>query len=165
MIKQIQVSQVTISTTRPFDDVIHAFESQVGSLEETDWQQVVSDSSDKGAFEQRINESLGSSGFTRFLTVDHGKWMALQGHPSKFVMYTIGNPFIAITMLRHDVEAGLDVPVRIAIYEHHSGDTRFTYNIPSSLLSGINNPSLHEAALKLDSKLMALAESVTGSIA
>jgi uncharacterized protein (DUF302 family) len=31
-------------------------------------------------------------------------------------MYTIGNALIAITMLRHDIRVGLNVPVRVTIY-------------------------------------------------
>jgi len=35
----------------------------------------------------------------RFLTVDHGAWMARVGLKAKARMYTIGNPLIARTML------------------------------------------------------------------
>ena len=62
-------------------------------------------------------DNAGPSGFTRFLTLDHGEWLTQRGPPAKFLLYTIGNPLIAITMLEHDVEAGLDVPVRLAIYD------------------------------------------------
>jgi hypothetical protein len=43
-------------------------------------------------------------------TVDHGQWASLEGHPHKLKMYIIGNPLVAVTMVRHDIEAGLDVP-------------------------------------------------------
>jgi uncharacterized protein (DUF302 family) len=43
-------------------------------------------------------------------------------------MYTIGNALIAITMLRHDIRVGLNVPVRVTIYrDHASGTPRFGY--------------------------------------
>jgi uncharacterized protein (DUF302 family) len=46
-------------------------------------------------------------------------------------MYTIGNPLIAITMLQHDIAAGLNVPVRVMIYRNESsGTTRFVYDEP-----------------------------------
>ena len=77
-------------------------------------------------------------------------------------MYTIGNPLIAITMMRHDIEAGLDVPVRVAIYEHSDGKARFVFNKPSSLMSGLRNAAVQDAAYKLDAKLMALGETATG---
>lgn len=102
------------------------------------------------------------SGFTRFLTLDHGEWLTQRGRPTKFLLYTIGNPLIAITMLEHDVEAGLDVPVRLAIYETADGRTRLVFNKPSTLMSGIGNAAVEAAAQKLDAKMMALGEAVTG---
>jgi uncharacterized protein (DUF302 family) len=163
MIKQITVDHVTITTSRPFDQVISAFESQVGSAEKNGLSSIAESSTDKADFEKRVIATLGPSDFTRFITFDHGQWAALEGHPHKLRMYVIGNPLIAITMIRHDIEVGLDVPVRVAIYETTDGKTRFVYNKPSTLMSGLKNAEVHEAALKLDAKLLALAESSTGA--
>jgi uncharacterized protein (DUF302 family) len=162
MIEHITVDHVTFVSDRSFKDVVHAFEEQVGTLEEIGWPAIPAASRDQGDFERRVREVLGPSGFTRFLTIDHGEWVSKQGRPSRFLMYTIGNPLIAITMMRHDIEAGLDVPVRLAIYEHFDGKTRFVFNKPSSLMSGLRNVAVQDAARKLDAKLMALGEAVTG---
>jgi Domain of unknown function DUF302 len=43
----------------------------------------------------------------RFLTVDHGAWLARIGLNAKARMYTIGNPLIARTILEHDIVTGL----------------------------------------------------------
>ncbi|CAB3751663.1 DUF302 domain-containing protein [Paraburkholderia solisilvae] len=163
MIEQITVDHVTISTKRSFDEVVNAFESLVGSAEIDGLSSMAERATDKADFEKRVTATLGSSGLTRFITFDHGQWAALEGHPHKMRMYVIGNPLIAITMIRHDIGAGLDVPVRVAIYETTNGETRFMYNKPSTLMSGLKNAALHEAALKLDAKLLALAESSTGA--
>jgi uncharacterized protein (DUF302 family) len=163
MIQQITVEHATFVTDRPFDDVIRAFEQQVGSLEHLGWPSITAASSDQADFERRVGETLGPSGFTRFLTLDHGEWVTLQGRPTRFIQYTIGNPMIAITMIEHAIEAGLDVPVRLAIYEHADGRTRLVFNKPSTLMSGLGGEALHAAALKLDAKMMALGEAVTGS--
>ena len=100
----------------------------------------------------------------RFLTVDHGAWLARIGFNPKARMYTIGNPLIARTMLEHDIAAGLNVPVRLMIYEDAlSRTTRLTYDLPSSLMSGLQNEKVTAAAKKLDAKLIALAVHATGS--
>jgi len=52
---------------------------------------------------------------------------------------------IAITMIEHDIEAGLDVPVRLAIYEQPDGKTRLVFNTPSSLMSGLHNAAVRSA--------------------
>jgi uncharacterized protein (DUF302 family) len=163
MIQQITVEHLTYVSDRSFDDVLKRFHEQVGSLEETGWDAIPAASSDTGDFERRVREKLGPSGFTRFLTIDHGKWLTLQGRPTRFFQYTIGNPMIAITMMQHHVEAGLDVPVRICIYEDPDGKTRLVYNTPSSLMSGLENKEVTAAALKLDAKMAVMAETVTGA--
>jgi uncharacterized protein (DUF302 family) len=100
----------------------------------------------------------------RFLTADHGAWLARIGLNAKAVMYTIGNPLIARTMLEHDIAAGLNVPVRLMIYEDAvNRTTRLTYDLPSSLMSGLQNDKVTAAAKRLDAKLIALAIHATGS--
>lgn len=163
MITQITVEHLTYVSDLPFDTVLNNFREQVGSLEEIGWDAIPEASSDQEDFERRVREHLGPSGFTRFLTIDHGKWVTEQGFPARFIQYTLGNPLIAITMMQHHVEAGLDVPVRIAIYEHPDGKTRLVYNTPSSLMSSLGNDDVTSAASKLDAKMAALAEAVTGS--
>ena len=69
---------------------------------------------------------------------------------------TIGNPLIARTMVEHDIAAGLNVPVRLMIYEDAaSRTTRLAYDLPSSLMSGLQNEKVAAAAKKLDAKLIA----------
>jgi hypothetical protein len=57
----------------------------------------------------------------------------------------------------------LDVKVRLAIYEHPDGKTRVGFNTASSLMSGFDNDEVQTAALKLDAKMVALGETVTGA--
>jgi uncharacterized protein (DUF302 family) len=102
----------------------------------------------------------------RFLTVDHGSWMTRVGLKAKARMYTIGNPLIARTMLEHDIAAGLNVPVRLMIYEEPAtGTTRVIYDLPSSLMSGLKNEKVTAAAKKLDAKLIGLAVHASGALA
>ncbi len=132
-------------------------------MEDVGWPSISAASKDVRDFELRVTEKLGSSGFTRFLTLDHGDWLALFDRPAKFRVYTIGNPLIAITMIEHDIEAGLNVPLRLAIYrDAASNETRLVFDAPSTLMSRQKNPALTQAAERLDAKLIALAEQVTG---
>ena len=146
---------------RPFDDVIQAFGQAVGSAE-GDFVGIVARSRDTTEFERLVREREGPSGFMRFLTADHGAWAALEGMRLRARTYTIGNPLIAMTMLRHEVAAGLNVPLRIMIYEDPASETtRFAYDLPSSLMSVLGNEEVMDAARKLDDKLTKLAVDVT----
>lgn len=68
----------------------------------------------------------------------------------------LGNPLIAITMLRHDMKAGLSVPVELLVVEANNADgggVDLVYHLPSALISDGNNPHLEANAQKLDEKL------------
>jgi uncharacterized protein (DUF302 family) len=163
MKKTYSVQHNEHGTKRTFDEVIQAFEAATGSVEGGVWPQLAASAKTLEEFESLAHAHEGSSGFMRFLKVDHG-WMAHYGGRARCRMYTMGNPLIAQTMLRHSIAAGLNVPIRLVIYEDlESGTTRFGYDLPSSLMSVLENPEVTEAAKKLDAKLVALAVHVTGT--
>jgi uncharacterized protein (DUF302 family) len=151
-------------SSRSFEEVVNAFESAVGSVEDTGFPALLTSTKNTEEFERRIKSREGTSGFMRFLTVDHGAWLTRIGLSAKARMYAIGNPLIARTMLEHDTAAGLNVPVRLTIYEDAvSRTTRLAYDLPSSLMSGLQNEKLTPAAKKLDAKLIALAVQANGA--
>ncbi|MFZ5680219.1 MAG: DUF302 domain-containing protein [Pseudomonadota bacterium] len=147
---------------RPYAEVLAAFESATGSVEEG-FEKVAANARTPQDFERIFKAREGSSGFMRFLSINHGDWQGYFGTPRKALLSVIGNPLIATTMMRHELAVGLNVPVRLFIYEADDGKTRVTYDLPSTLMSGLENPQVHEAALKLDAKLVALAEHIAGA--
>jgi len=151
-------------SSRSFEEVVNAFESAVGSVEDTGFAVLVTSTKGAEEFESQVKSRESTSGFMRFLTVDHGAWMTRVGLKAKARMYTIGNPLIARTMLEHDIAAGLNVPVRLMIYEEPATrTTRVTYDLPSSLMSGLQNEKVTAAAKKLDAKLIALGVHASGA--
>jgi len=149
---------------RSFEEVVNAFESAVGSIENTGLEALAASAKSTEEFESQVKSQESTSGFMRFFTANHGAWMARIGLNARARMYTIGNPLIARTMLEHDIAAGLNVPVRLMIYEEPaSRTTRLTYDLPSSLMSGLKNEKVNAAAEKLDAKLIALAVHATGA--
>lgn len=151
---------------RSFDAVVAAFEAAVGTADEDSFRAAVNASANTEDFERRVRAFEGPSGFMRFMQIDHGAWMAKIGLTARVKLYILGNPLIARTTLERDIGAGLNVPVRALIYEDpRSGTCRLAYDLPSSQLARLGNERLIEAARRLDEKLKALAESVTGSTA
>lgn len=96
-----------------------------------------------------------------FATFDHGVWISKAGIERKALRVILGNPLIAITMIRHDATAGLFAPVELLILDEDGGSS-LTYVKPSSLMVVDDNPPLQSAAEALDAKLAALAAKVTG---
>jgi uncharacterized protein (DUF302 family) len=151
---------------RSFDDVVAAFEAELGSVEGGEIiPREVAAATSPADFETRIKAYEGRSGFMRFLTNDHGAWMSRVGVQAKIRSYIIGNPLIAQTMMRHDPGVGLNVPIRVLIFQTPSGEVRLGYDLPSSLMSRLHHDDVSAAALKLDAKLRALAVLATGATA
>jgi uncharacterized protein (DUF302 family) len=147
-----------------FAGVVSAIEASVGSVENEVFNHELSETDNPSDFEARMHRHESTSGFMRFHTIDHGAWLAALGSHGKAKMYTIGNPLIARTMIKYNLGVGLNVPVRIAVYEEpSSGKVYVTYNLPSSLMSALHDKDVGEAARALDAKLIAVAEKVSGS--
>lgn len=128
----------------PIDDIGHQFDS---------WD----------SYEREVASHVGPSGFMLFAALDHGAWLTLAGIHRKVLRVLLGNPLIAITMLRHDVTAGLFAPVEVLITEEDVRRSALTYVVPSSLMVVEHNEPLRAAAVALDAKLAALATKVTAA--
>ena len=153
-------------SARPFDEVVAAFRAAVGPGDGERFRKAVGSSTGPDDFEARMRAAEGSSGFILFLEADHGAWMARVGLQARAKLYIIGNPLIARTMIEHDIGVGLNVPVRVLIYEEPAtGTCRFAYDLPSSLMGRLKNDRVTAAAKLLDQKLSALAETATGASA
>ena len=113
------------------------------------------------SYQERVDSHVGPSGFMLFGLLDHGAWITKAGIDRKVLRVILGNPLIAITMLRHDVTAGLFAPVELLLVDEGDGRSSLTYVKPSSLMVVDDNPELLSAAQALDAKLAALAEKVT----
>jgi uncharacterized protein (DUF302 family) len=150
-------------SSRSFDDVVAAFLAAVGRADGRELPEAAQASDD---FEARMRALEGPSGFMLFWEADHGAWMARVGLQARARLFIIGNPLIARTMLEHDIEVGLNVPVRVLIYEEpRDGTCRLAYDLPSSLMVRLGNERVTTAAQRLDQKLSALAELATGAAA
>jgi uncharacterized protein (DUF302 family) len=166
MIDSFSVQHCEHVSQRSFDDVVAAFEAELGNVEAPGIiPREVAAATSQADFEARIRAYEGRSGFMRFLTNDHGAWMSRVGVEAKIRSYIIGNPLIAQTMITHDPAVGLNVPIRVLIYQATSGEARLAYDLPSSLMSRLDNDAVSAAAIKLDAKLRSLAVIATGATA
>jgi hypothetical protein len=121
---------------------------------------------DRSTFESVVKSQLGESDFMLFEEFDYSVWLPLYGVNRKVVRLILGNPIIAITLIRHDADAALFAPVELLLRESDvGGGSTIVYDLPSSLIVIGENPSLLQAALALDAKLEALVRLVTGDSA
>lgn len=77
------------------------------------------------------------------------------------MVYTIGNPTIAQTMLKWDLRGAYNIPPRLLVLEKPAGGTIVLYHQPSSVMVFDDNASLKAAAEELDAKLDRMLTRVT----
>ena len=140
-------------------------------------------------FATLINDTIGDSGFLCVqLAIVHSRpishkcifryFMEVKQHrlleymdgvkkPSA-LLYTIGNPLIAQMILKYNVLAAYNIPLRLLILEKPGEiGTTVSYYLPSSVLGqakGGDDPVLRASLRDLDIRMETLVEKITKSI-
>ena len=151
--------RVRYDSAKSYDELVAALFADIGETP-VELDDFVQSPGDWQSYEQQVEPYVGPSGFMLFKLFDHGAWITKAGIDRKVLRVILGNPLIAITMLRHDVTAGLFAPVEVLLVDEGDGSS-LTYIKPSSLMVFEPNPQLLSAAKDLDVKLAALAAKVT----
>ena len=156
--------RVFTETSSPFDTVMDRLRAATGS---TSVPEVVELAGKVASPDEYISEVerrfVGPSGFMIFAENDHGSWIKVFGIHRRTVRVILGNPLIAITMLKHDLATGLFVPPMLLVTEKEGGSgTEVLYVRPSSLIAvGEVDAELESAAQRLDEKMAALVTNIT----
>ena len=151
--------RVRYESTKSYDELVAALLADIGE-KPVPINDFAAQAESWESFQQRVESHVGPSGFMLFGLFDHGAWIGKAGIDRKVLRVILGNPLIAITMLRHDVTAGLFAPVEVLIVDEADGSS-LTHVTPSSLMVVEPNGELLSAAQALDAKLAALAAKVT----
>ena len=150
--------RVQVETLVSFDDVIERLRDLMGQATVPAIVDLAKMVSSEEEYVSEVTERfVGESGFMLFSEIDHGTWIERFGIKRKVLRGILGNPLIAITMIRHDIAASLFVPIEILLAEQLGGQgATITYVRPSSLIAIGDNPELLAAARALDAKLESL---------
>ncbi|KAJ7179194.1 hypothetical protein C8R46DRAFT_628750 [Mycena filopes] len=151
---------VTFTTATPFAEVIARLDKEVGKGPKPGMAALVGATS-KDDFEKRVGEAIGPSGFMYFNDVNHSTWLQLYTKAPGLVVYVIGNPQIAATVLEHDVRAAYNMPPRLLVIDKANEGTEVVYHLPSSVMALGDKAEVKAAAEAIDSKLEALAAKIT----
>ena len=156
--------RTVVTTSVGFDEVLSRLRARMGRASVQEIVALAKTPISQEEYVQEVEERfVGESGFMLFAELDHGAWLPKFGIHQRTVRWILGNPLIAITMIRHDITAGLFAPVELLVTEAEDGQgTTLTYVRPSSLMVIADNPPLLAAATALDQKydwLVALATS------
>jgi uncharacterized protein (DUF302 family) len=159
---RFQGVRLQVDSPLTFDEVLRRLHQQTGDSTVSQINQVAANSRSAEEFEAEVNRRfVGPSGFMLFAMIEHSTWISKYGIQRRTLRVILGNPLLAITMMRHDISAGLFAPVEMLLVEDGPGSTVY-YVRPSTLMVVSDNPPLKTAALELDRKLAVLVSAITG---
>jgi uncharacterized protein (DUF302 family) len=159
----VNAVRTEVTTSLGFDEVLARLHAQMGRASVQDIVALAKLPVTEAEYVREVRTRfVGDSGFMLFAEIDHGGWLSKFGINRRTVRWILGNPLIAVTMIRHDIAAGLFAPVELLVTEaeDEQGAT-VTYMRPSSLMMVKDNPPLLEAAQALDEKFDALVALAT----
>lgn len=90
----------------------------------------------------RLQAAVEGAGATVFARVNHAagaEKVGMELRPTELLVF--GNPKLGTPAMLDNQTAGLDLPLRVLIYEDSNGTVRVSYHAPSSLASTHNLPS------------------------
>ncbi|MGK7872726.1 MAG: DUF302 domain-containing protein [Xenococcaceae cyanobacterium] len=144
---------ITVSSSRPFEQVTNAIESIVGKGKNLIFRKLLDSNASCDQLKSAVESMVGPSGFILFAHFESGRVLSLCGKPKKAKLYVIGNPLIANQMFEQNPAVGLYVPLRLFVYDDYNGKTYVAYDKPSSLLGQFQDETILRVAQMLDQKL------------
>ena len=160
MIRKIEVERFTLSSSKPFDQVVAALNAAVGHPDMSDFWKSTDRAQSVAELESTIEKGLGRTGLMLFLEFDHGAIVRKgTGRATpRMIRFVIGNPLIMRQMVQHVPDAGSYAPVTILIDERPDG-VHLSYDRMTSFLAPYQNAAALNVARELDAKVEALLAS------
>lgn len=152
-INVIMVEHVTISSTKPFEDVQAKLAILAPRIDDGIFALLR-----YGESKRALRELEASPPLSIFGQRDHGALLAIAGQARRSIQYDIGNPLTASKMTRHQLSAGLYAPIRVLLREDGEGRVAFEFDRPASVFGQFGDDEVNAVAQKLDRDLQALLE-------
>ena len=163
MIRKIEVERFTLSSSKPFDQVVAALNSAVGHPDMAEFWKSTHRAQSDAELQNIIEKGLGRTGLMLFVEFDHGAVVRSgTGRATpRMIRFVIGNPLIMREMAKHVPDAGSYAPVTVLIDERSDG-VYLSYDRMASLLAPYNNSKALKVARDLDEKVEALLSAAAG---
>src|SRR3981189_1694067 len=140
MIAKIEVERFSLTSSRPFDEVLAAIKGAVGNPNMVDFAKTTSTARTFVELESAVRKGLGKTGLMRFMELDHGAVIrkATGGGTPRSVRLLIGNPLIIQEMAKRVPDAGSYAPVTVLVDERPDG-VHISYDRMASFLAPYGN--------------------------
>jgi hypothetical protein len=160
----VPISRVTVSTQKPFDDVVAAVYAGLGRV--TDFGGVVARwnaARDADELEAAVAAASGSSGLIEFLSLDLGAPLTIRdpARALRLLRIIAGNPVTMSSMAATVPDVGSYAPVTILLAERPEGTT-LSYDRVATAIAPYASEEASAVAASLDDAVVGLLEDAAG---
>ncbi len=153
-VSQFTIERFSITSAKPFADVVKAIESSVGHPEIRQFLSAIHDARDDQELQRMVRDVVGPTELMEFMRFDQGDVLRHELGPGapKVIRLLIGNPVTMRKMAKHVHDAGSYAPVTILVDERSDG-VHVSYDRMASLLSHYENQEALSIARALDANV------------
>ena len=111
---------------------------------------------------ERLEGAIRDEGITVFARIDHSGEAAARGMPLRFTQVLIfGNPKAGTPLMQSCQTIGIDLPLKVLVWQDEGGDVRVGYQDPAAVAARHGVTDRADVVAALSKVLAGLAESVT----
>src|SRR6516164_9063993 len=154
MIRKIEIERFSLSSSKPFDEVLAGVHAGIGHPNMAEFGTSTHEARSFAELRSAIEKGLSKVGLMLFMQLDHGAVVRKETGREipKIVRLLIGNPLIMKEMAKHVPDAGSYAPVTVLVDERPDG-VHLSYDRMASFLAPYDNPNALEVARNLDMKV------------
>lgn len=161
--KVINVNRISVTSAKPFDEVVKTLEASVGRPEISSFMREVGAAQTEAELELIVARATGPAELMVFMRLDMGGVLQkeLGNRAKKSYRFLIGNPLTMKKMLKHVADAASYAPITILVDEREDG-VRLSYDRMASFLASYGNEDALKVARELDAKVEKLMAGAAG---
>ena len=152
--KVISVERISMTSSKPFDEVVRMLEAGVGHPEMSTFIKEVAAAQSEMDLEQIVRRATGPSELMVFMRLDIGGVLRKEQGTSarKSYRFIIGNPVTMKAMAKHVPDAASYAPITILVDERADG-VHLSYDTMASSLASYGSEEVLKVARELDAKV------------
>ena len=154
MIKKIEIERFSLTSSKPFDQVVAAVDAAIGHQDMAEFGRSTHEARSFAELKSAVEKGLSAIGLMLFMKLDQGAVVRKEtgGDTPRIIRLLIGNPLIMKEMAKHVPDAGSYAPVTVLVDERPDG-VHSSYDRMSSFLASYGNPDALRVAQDLDDKI------------
>jgi uncharacterized protein (DUF302 family) len=157
MIAKIEVERFSLTTSKPFDEVVAGVNAGIGHPDMAEFARSTHQARSFAELKSAVEKGLSEAGLMLFMQLDQGAVVRKETGRDvpRIVRLIIGNPLIMKEMAKRVPDAGSYAPVTVLVDERPDG-VHISYDRMASLLAPYRNSEALAVARDLDEKVEAL---------